>query len=92
MLSRVADFLRRALACSQVQEVALGQELEMLNLYLDIMKARLEENLRVDWRVDAALHDRAVPQLILQPIVENAIRYGVEPGSPRVTIEVGAAV
>ena len=89
MLGRVADFLRRMLARTQAQEVSLEQELETVNLYLEVMKARFEDKLRIEWRVDAALRDRAVPQLILQPIIENAIRYGAEPGSAQVSIELG---
>jgi signal transduction histidine kinase len=90
MLGRVADFLRHLR--SAAQEVALQQELEMLKLYLHIMQARFEENLQVSWNVAPALGDRGVPQLILQPIVENAIRYGVEPGTSQVRVEVGASV
>ena len=62
-----------------------------MKLYLEIMKARFEENLKIEWHVDPSLHQAAVPQLILQPIVENAIRHGVAPGSNQVSIELGVA-
>jgi LytS/YehU family sensor histidine kinase len=91
MLGRVADLLRRMLQAPKTSEVTLDRELETLELYLEVMKARFEEKLQVEWNVDAALGGAAVPQLILQPLVENAIRHGIEPESARVWIEVGAA-
>jgi signal transduction histidine kinase len=91
MLARVADFLRHMLQRSPSQEIALEQELQIVKLYLEVMKARFEENLKIEWHVDPSLCQAAVPQLILQPIVENAIRHGVAPGSNQVSIELGVA-
>ncbi len=90
MLGRLADFLRRVLASDKSVEVPLREELDLVRLYLDVMKARFEErlNCEVDCAEDTA--DALVPQLILQPLVENAIRHGVDPASGRVSVSVEA--
>src|SRR5690349_17452589 len=87
MLARLADYLRRMLKTSSAQQVALAEELELLDLYLSVMKARFEEDLRLDLQVDQALREALVPQLILLPIVENAIQHGFDPATARVHVE-----
>jgi two-component system, LytTR family, sensor kinase len=79
MISGLSDLLRHALQSSTRQEVTLAEELEVLDLYLDAMRARFGERLRV--RVEVAEEVRAalVPTLLLQPLVENAIRHGAPP-------------
>jgi len=86
MLARLADLLRRALRRPAGSEVALAEELETLDLYLDIMRARFAERLRVDVRVDEEARRALVPPLVLQPLVENAIIHG-DPG-PGVTARI----
>jgi two-component system LytT family sensor kinase len=91
MLSRLAGYLRRTLQSGPEQRVPLEQELETLDLYLTMMKARFEDNLTLDLRVDDRTRRALAPQLILQPIVENAIQHGFDPVSARVRVEVTAS-
>lgn len=84
MIARLGDFLRLTLKASNAQAVNLGQELEFLKCYLDIQYLRFQDRLTVDVDVEPQTLDLMVPNLILQPIVENAVRHGVasqtEPG------------
>jgi two-component system LytT family sensor kinase len=91
MLARLADYLRRTLKTSSAQQVPLAQELEMLDLYISMMKARFEDDLRMDLDIGGDVSDALVPQLILQPIVENAIHHGFDPVSKRVHVELSVA-
>ncbi len=93
MLARLADYLRRTLKTSSAQQVPLSQELELLDLYVWMMKARFEDDLQLHITLgdDVRPHEALVPQLILQPIVENAIRHGFDPASAAVRVEVSVA-
>jgi hypothetical protein len=79
MLARLAELLRRTLRRPAGAAVPLAEELETLDLYLDIMRARFADRLQVDVRVDEAARGARVPPLVLQPLVENAILHG-DPG------------
>lgn len=79
MLARLADLLRATLERGEVNEIPLAEELALTGHYLDIEKIRLGERLTVDLRVGADLLQAAVPALLLQPLVENAIRHGIAP-------------
>ena len=79
MIERLSDLLRITLRKVGVQEVELAQELEYLGAYLDIEQVHFGDRLRIEYRIDAAAMDVLVPTLILQPLVENAIRHGLEP-------------
>lgn len=79
MIARVADFLRATLAHDGRHEHALAEELALTEAYLDIEKARLGARLAVTMSVGPDLFDAAVPYLVLQPLVENAIRHGIAP-------------
>lgn len=78
MIARLSDFLRLVIEHAGAQEVALVEELEFLRRYLEIQQVRFQERMRVS--VDAAPDtlDAMVPNLVLQPLVENAIRHAVE--------------
>lgn len=78
MIARLSDLLRLTLRNCQSQEVTLDEELEFLNLYLEIMRARFEERLVVRIDVESSTRSAMVPQLILQPLVENSIRHAVD--------------
>ncbi len=79
MLVRLGDLLRMTLETQGAHEVPLQQELECTELYLDIERVRFPEQLEVDLLVDPEALEALVPSLILQPLVENSIRYGVAP-------------
>ncbi len=79
MLSRLSSFLRYTLINEAAAKVTLAQEIETLKLYLDIEKMRFEERLRTNFEIDPAAANALVPSLLLQPLVENAIKYAVTP-------------
>ena len=89
MLGHLAAFLRETLRHADAAEVPLGQELQLLASWLEVMRARFED--RLDVAVDAPpeTHGVLVPQLVLQPLVENAVRHawGLGPLRVRVTAE-----
>jgi two-component system LytT family sensor kinase len=90
MVARLADLLRLTLEDVEAQEVPLWRELEFLRLYLSIEQIRFEDRLTVRIAAAPALSDILVPHMVLQPIVENAVRHGLGQSEEPVTIEVGA--
>jgi sensor histidine kinase YesM len=76
MLAQLSDLLRQTLHLGHAQEIPLKDELALLKLYIAVMEGRFAEDLHVEFDIDPALTEVPVPQLILQPLVENAIRYG----------------
>ncbi|HEX8116344.1 MAG TPA: histidine kinase, partial [Pyrinomonadaceae bacterium] len=90
MISRLGDFLRLTLESGAAQEVPLRQELEFLNCYLDIERTRFRDRLTTEIQADPQVLDCVVPNLILQPIVENAIRHGVSQRAASGHVEVRA--
>jgi two-component system, LytTR family, sensor kinase len=87
MIARLGDFLRLTLENGGSQEVTLQQEIEFLNGYLDIERIRFQDRLTTLVRVDPTVLDVRVPNLILQPLVENAMRHAIA-NSDRGRIEV----
>ncbi len=79
MLSRLSAFLRYTLANEPTAQVTLAQEIETLKLYLDIEKMRFEDRLRPHFAIDPLVARARLPSLLLQPLVENAIKYAVTP-------------
>ncbi len=77
MITRLGDFLRLTLENSGSMEVTLQQEIEFLNGYLEIERIRFKDRLTTEIQVDPQVLDVRVPNLILQPIVENAMRHAV---------------
>lgn len=90
MITRLGDFLRLTLENSGTQEVTLKQEIEFLRCYLEIERIRFQDRLTTHVFVDPDALDARVPNLILQPIVENAIRHGIAPRSTPGEIEIRA--
>ena len=89
MIARLGDLLRHSFEGGQEAEVTLRRELALLDLYVDIVKVRFQDRLAVDIHVDDAVLDALVPTFILQPLVENAVKHGVERRTEggRVTVE-----
>ena len=95
MIVGLSEFLRRASEDSHRSQVTLAEEVEYLQRYVDIQKVRFGERLRVSVDIPADLLDAQVPNLLLQPLVENAIKHGVAKrvvgGNVRVTARAGTA-
>jgi two-component system, LytTR family, sensor kinase len=91
MITRLSTLLRHALQRESAQEVTLREELEILGAYVDIEQVRFDERLRVIWRIDPEVMEVQVPHLLLQPLVENAIRHGIAPTSVGGTVEIAAS-
>ena len=79
MIARLGDFLRLTLDHSEQQMVMLKQEIEFLRCYLEIEQVRFEDRLTVDFKIEPTTLSAHVPHLILQPLVENAIRHAIAP-------------
>ena len=79
MLSRLSSFLRYTLINEPTAQVTIAQEVETLKLYLEIEKMRFEDRLRPVFTIDPAVAQARLPSLLLQPLVENAIKYAVTP-------------
>ena len=90
MLSKLCDFLRTALGADGTGRTTLGEEFEILQTYLQIEAIRFGDRLTVDFECPAELMDLAVPNFILQPLVENAIKHAVAPTSKPVILRVAA--
>jgi two-component system, LytTR family, sensor kinase len=94
MIGRLADLFRYTLGCTTADVVTLGEEVQFVRDYLSIERARFRKRLRVDLP-EGALPDVRIPGLVLQPLVENAIRHGIAPlidgGSVSVRIARSAA-
>ncbi|HEX6160345.1 MAG TPA: histidine kinase [Thermoanaerobaculia bacterium] len=81
MAARLRHFVDRVLKTSDRQEVPLGEELDLLTTYVAIENVRFEERLELDLRIDESTLDAYVPSLLLQPLVENAVRHGLQPST-----------
>ena len=91
MLARLSSFLRYTLANEPTAQVTLAQEVETLKLYLEIEKMRFEDRLRPHFRIDAQTIGARLPSLLLQPLVENAIKYAVTPAEEGADIWITAS-
>jgi two-component system LytT family sensor kinase len=87
MLTNLSELLRQTLAGWETQEVPLRREVELINLYLDIQRVRFQDRLTVETSLSPKTLDALVPSLLLQPLVENAVRHGVSKTSAPVRIE-----
>ena len=91
MVVKLSDLLRGTLKFAEVQEVPLREELEMLSNYVGILRLRFSDWLDVRLQVDPAALPALVPSFVLQPLVENAVRHGIEQRETPGLIEVTAA-
>ena len=92
MLTRLSSFLRHTLVNQPGGKVTVEQEVETLKLYLDIERMRFEDRLRTDFRVDELAARGCIPSFLLQPLIENAIKYGVSAQEEGARISLSAQV
>lgn len=92
MLTRLSGFLRHTLITEPGSQVTLAQEIETLQLYLDIERMRFEERLRTHFEIEDAALAAQLPAMLLQPLVENAIKYAVSPQEEGARISITARV
>ncbi len=91
-VSRLSDFLRYTLDNDPMSRVTLGSELAALDLYLQIEKVRFGDRLVIEETIEAKAQDALVPSLILQPLIENAIKYAITPSEDGGTLKISARV
>jgi signal transduction histidine kinase len=91
MVAGLSELLRASLRLADEQEVPLARELDHLRLYVDIQQTRFGDRLAVAMDVDPAVRSALVPSLLLQPLVENAIRHGITPRASGGRISVRAS-
>jgi two-component system LytT family sensor kinase len=91
LLTLLADLLRASLQAEARQTNSLRQELELLRLYARIMQERFSGRVALSWEIDDAALEAQVPTLVLQPLLENAFKHGVERSSAAVAVSISAA-
>lgn len=92
MLARLGALLRLSLEQRDAHQVTVAREVESLELYLSIERARFGERLRVEWNIEAAAAEALVPAFILQPLAENAVRHGIARVPGPGTLTIGARI
>jgi sensor histidine kinase YesM len=90
LLTQLADLLRATLQAGSRNLTSVREELDLLRLYARIMEERFAGRVGLEWRVEDEVLDAAVPALLLQPLLENAFKHGVERSTVPVAIAVGA--
>jgi hypothetical protein len=90
MIMNLSNFFRTSLTTDPTEDVPLADEIRMQRLYLDIERIRFPDRLKVELDVPAELENAAVPGMLLQPVVENAIKYGVARSTRPVTVTIHA--
>jgi two-component system, LytTR family, sensor kinase len=92
MITQLSEFLRHSLLSAEKREIPLREELEAVQNYLAIEKIRFEEKLEVDYAIEKRAEDFAVPCLLLNPLVENAIKHGLQTSPKPLKIKISAEV
>ncbi|WP_427966259.1 sensor histidine kinase [Altererythrobacter sp.] len=92
MLTRLSSFLRHTLVVEPGSQVTLAQEVETLQLYLGIERMRFEDRLRTEFEIEDRALDASLPSMLLQPLIENAIKYAVSPQEEGAKISLSARV
>jgi len=88
MIIKLSDFLRYSLSNNEEKLTSLRDEIRNINRYLDIEKIRFGKRLAIEMRADESCFDLKLPGLILQPLVENAVKYGVYESTEESVIEI----
>lgn len=92
MVVQLSDFFRRSLAINPMEDVTLAQEVELQRLYLEIERTRFPDRLRFDVALDDGSEEARVPALLLQPLVENAVKHGVARSEAPTCIRIRASL
>ena len=92
MVTRLSSFLRHSLDNDPMKMVTLDQEIKALKLYLDIEKVRFEDRLTLELDIEGEASGALIPSLLLQPLVENAIKYGIARAENGATLKIAARV
>jgi LytS/YehU family sensor histidine kinase len=90
LLARLADLLRATLQWGDKEITSVREEIRMLELYAQIMQERFADRVMLAWNVEDAALGGAIPALLLQPLLENAFKHGVERSRDAVQIEIAA--
>jgi hypothetical protein len=90
LLTRLADLLRASLQAGAGQLTSVREEMALLRLYADILQERFAGRVSIDWHVADEVLDAAIPVMLLQPLLENAFRHGVERSLAPVAVEISA--
>lgn len=91
LLTRLGDLLRASLNTSESDSVPLHEEIRLLRIYAEIMQERFAGRITVDWQIAEEVLDIRVPAMLLQPLLENAFKHGVERTTDAVHIRIAAA-
>ncbi len=92
LIARLSTLLRMSLDPTRVHEVTLRQEMDFIGRYIEIQQARFSDRLKVSIRIDEAAMEARIPNLLLQPLVENAILHGIAPKSEPGLVEITGRV
>ncbi len=92
MVTKLSRFLRHTLEMEPMQKLPLKQELEALQQYLAIEQLRLGKRLKIDWEIEDAAKPALVPCMLLQPLIENAIKYAIAPSEAGGEVRISAEV
>ncbi|MGX7953237.1 sensor histidine kinase [Tsuneonella sp. HG249] len=92
MVVQLSDFFRRSLAINPMEDVTLAQEVDLQRLYLEIERTRFPDRLRFDVALEEGSAEAKVPALLLQPLVENAVKHGVARSEAPISIRIRARV
>jgi signal transduction histidine kinase len=92
MLKRLSAFLRHSLHSDPMQKVTLARELEALQMYLGIEQVRFEDRLRIEQEIEPRARGALVPGLLLQPLIENAIKHAIAVNEEGGTLRITATV
>jgi len=91
MLDQLIHFLRASLSSSRIEQTTLAQEFSLMEAYLELMSLRMGSRLSFNLQLPAALRDTVIAPMLLQPLVENAIKHGLEPKIEGGRVEVSAS-
>lgn len=91
MIHLLSQFMRGSIRGNKSELVSLNDEIEHLKLYTDIEKVRFGDRLKVNYHIPKELHSKQLPHLILQPLIENAIKYGLYGNIDEIEIEIDAS-